>query len=240
MRLALDIGNSRLKWGIRSGNAWHATGSMPTDHWQEISGLLQQYGPVARVLAANVAGPGIGEGVAGVCAAAGAPLVWLTPGVQAADIINRYDNPAQLGADRWAALIGARSITRSPAIVVNAGTATTVDALTSQGEFLGGLILPGLSLMSWALSEGTAGLPALAGHFSTFPTNTRDAMETGRILATTGAIERLAEMLQLQEGVPVRCVLAGGNSGMVEPHLKLPVIRVEFLVLEGLARLLAD
>ncbi len=241
MQLALDIGNSRIKWGLREGDQWHGTGTLPTASWALLEPLLREHLPLTRVLATLVAGTEVGAGIAACCAAVGVPLQWIHAGHAAGGVVNGYDAPQQLGPDRWAALIGARALTDQPAVVVCAGTATTVDALSADGAFLGGIILPGLSLMTQALRSGTAGLSAEAdGRFTAFPRATVDAIATGRILATVGAIERLARTLQSQQTRPVVCVLSGGHGPLLAAHLDLPVKDVEYLVLEGLARLMWD
>jgi type III pantothenate kinase len=124
--------------------------------------------------------------------------------------------------------------------VVNAGTATTVDALSAEGEFLGGVILPGLTLMAAALAQGTAQLPHAQGQFTTLPVNTMDAITSGAILATVGAIERMAAALHERTQQPVICLLSGGAQEVLITRLNLPVLAVENLVLEGVARLMAD
>ena len=239
MQLALDIGNSRIKWGLRNHGQWHGTGSLPTTSWPALASLLRDHPSLTRVLATRVAGPEVASGIEACCADAGVPLQWIHAAQEAGGVVNRYDIPQQLGADRWAALIGAHALTDHPAVVVCAGTATTVDALTAEGEFLGGVILPGLSLMTQALRTGTAGLSAASeGHFTAFPRTTVDAIATGRILATTGAIDRMARTLQAGQTRPVICVMSGGHGPLLRTHLELPVIAVEYLVLEGLACLM--
>ena len=144
---------------------------------------------------------------------------------------NAYDNPGQLGADRWAALIGAHALHPGAAIVVMAGTATTIDALDGTGRFRGGLILPGLALMRTALARNTADLPHATGHYRSLPTNTDDAIVSGAIHATLGAIERMRATL----GKDTLCLLSGGAAGELAPHLELPQQQIDNLVLEGLA-----
>lgn len=241
MQLALDIGNSRIKWGLRDHGQWHGTGNFPTASWAMLASLLREHPPLTRVLAAGVAGAEVAAGIETCCATAAVPLQWIHAERAAGGVVNRYDAPQQLGPDRWAALIGAHALTDQPAVVVCAGTATTVDALSAEGEFLGGLILPGLSLMAQSLRIGTAGLSAgTDGLFTAFPRSTVDAIATGRILATVGAIERLARTLQSRQARPVVCVLSGGYGPLLATHLDLPVVDVEYLVLEGLARLMSD
>jgi type III pantothenate kinase len=105
-------------------------------------------------------------------------------------VTNGYADPGQLGADRWAALIGARQIHRGTVLVVNSGTATTVDVLSSSGFFRGGVILPGIELMKEALAARTAGLPFTRGEFAEQP-RTADAVESGNLLAQVGVVERM-------------------------------------------------
>ena len=117
--------------------------------------------------------------------------LWLRAQAEAAACINRYERPEQLGPDRWAALIAARTLHAGPCLVVNAGTATTVDMLTGDGTFLGGSILPGVELMRFVLHEHTGKLPIQEGGFRDAPRNTVDAIETGCRHAQAGAIERM-------------------------------------------------
>ncbi|MDE1942953.1 MAG: type III pantothenate kinase [Betaproteobacteria bacterium] len=237
MRLALDIGNSRIKWGLRQDHHWHSRGVMATAEWSALQEMLQ--GAVTEVWACHVADASIAAGIARLCGPTGISLHWIRATQAAAGVTNCYDNPEQLGSDRWAALIGARAITSHPLIVVSAGTATTIDALSSTGEFLGGMILPGLSLMRQALHRGTAALPPdPAGHCVPFPRNTADAIVTGSIASTIGAIESLAQTLESRELRDVHLMLSGGHADTLLPHLKMPVTRVDYLVLEGLAQLM--
>ena len=94
-------------------------------------------------------------------------------------------------ANARSALIGARRLSSDACVVVNAGTAMTVDALTAKGEFIGGIIVPGFDLMHEALAANTARLSSQRGDFSAFPRNTRDAITSGAIQASCGAVERM-------------------------------------------------
>ncbi len=241
MQLALDIGNSRIKWGLRHQGRWHAVGAMQTADWPLLENILQEHSPLSGALATQVAGFSVATGIAGCCARYGVSLRWIDGTVSTPGMRNGYDNPQQLGADRWAALIGARTLAQTPVVVINAGTATTIDALDSSGNFLGGMILPGLSLMQQALHGGTATLSAFSGGiFAQFPRNTQDGIASGIIAATVGAAEQLANVLQLRENRDIRYVLSGGHYKEIQAHLPRPVTAVEFLVLEGLACLMGD
>jgi type III pantothenate kinase len=109
----------------------------------------------------------------------------------------------------------------------------TIDALSAEGVFRGGVIVPGLTLMASALASGTAGLPRLPGGLAEFPDNTADAIATGAIHAVCGAITRMRSALSKTGAVP-QIVLSGGAAAAIEPHLEAPILTVPFLVLEGL------
>jgi type III pantothenate kinase len=114
---------------------------------------------------------------------------------------------------------------------VNSGTATTVDALSATGEFLGGLILPGVELMQRSLSDATAQLGFMRGTYAAFPQNTADALFSGAIQATCGAIGRQHALLT---DVVAPAVMAGGAAEILREHLNLPLLVVDNLVLQGL------
>lgn len=228
--LCLDAGNTRLKCGLFDGRRWRMQGALDYDAFDDLVAELTT--TPARILACNVAGEAVRQRIEALAARLGCPLDWLTSSAAACGVSNAYDTPGQLGADRWAALIGARSLHAGPAVVVMAGTATTIDALDGEGCFRGGLILPGLALMRTALARNTAGLPHAAGRYRSVPTNTDDAIVSGAIHATLGAIERMQAAL----GNDTLCLLSGGAAGELAPQLELPLRQVDNLVLEGLAR----
>jgi type III pantothenate kinase len=147
---------------------------------------------------------------------------------------NSYDDPAQLGCDRWAALIGARRLYGGAAVVVNAGTALTVDALAGDGVFVGGIIMPGAQLMRTALAGHTAALKLQPGKFSFFPNATGDAIISGAVDGLCGAVERMARFLEETGHTVPLCILSGGGAALIAPHLNLEVKVVDNLVLEGL------
>ena len=230
MILCLDAGNTRLKCGLFDGKRWRMQGALDYDAFDDLVAELPE--PPTRLVACNVAGEAVRQRIEALAARLGCPLDWLTSSASACGVSNAYDTPAQLGADRWAALIGARSLHAGPAVVVMAGTATTVDALDAEGRFRGGLILPGLALMRTALAHNTADLPHAAGHYRSLPTNTDDAIVSGAIHATLGAIERV----RATQDKDVTCLLSGGAAVELVPHMGRPYRVVDNLVLEGLAR----
>ena len=229
MILCLDAGNSRLKYGLFDGAGWHKQRALDYPQLDDLPARLRE--KPERIVACNVAGEEVGLRIEALAEQIGVPLDWLTSSFAACGVSNGYDNPRQLGADRWAALIAARALREGPCLVVMAGTATTIDALNANGLFRGGLILPGLNLMRAALAHNTAGLPHAAGHYRPHPTNTDDAIVSGAIHATLGAIERMHATL----GADALCLLSGGAAADLAPHLDVPHRLIDNLVLEGLA-----
>lgn len=227
--LCLDCGNTRLKWGLRNNGEWQDQGSLAL---AEIAGLAVA---AERIVACNVAGAAGRHAIERLAASLGVSLAWVRAKDRQCGVTNGYEHPEQLGADRWAALIGARSLQEAACLVVNAGTATTVDLLDGDGRFRGGMILPGLTMMREALVAGTAELPMAPGELRLLPTNTFDAIASGCLAATAGAIERMFETLA---GMPdALCLLSGGAAPIVAPALRIAHRRVDNLVLEGLARI---
>lgn len=153
---------------------------------------------------------------------------------------NNYLNPTNLGADRWAAILGAQSLFQNTdVLVVNAGTATTIDYLTGDGHFSGGWILPGLELMLKSLADGTAALPDLRQSianlsFAKFGQSTQDCILQGCLASQVGAILRALEISQAQQ-----VILSGGNAPVLNKELQsnLPNLHLKldpYIVLRGL------
>jgi type III pantothenate kinase len=232
--LAIDRGNSRLKFAV-SGDGAEGSQSLPFVDEAEALGVSWKQVRTARgepdcIVISNVAGERAGKVLAQSLRVFAAEPRWLISAARQCGVTNRYDNPTQLGSDRWAALIGAWARVHGACLVVNAGTATTVDALSAEGEFLGGLIVPGFSMMREALSSGTAALPLTDGHAAEFPRNTADAIWNGCLAAQAGAIERMGKKLPASAA----CLLSGGAAGILRPALNMPASVVDNLVLEGL------
>ena len=164
--LAVDGGNTRLKWALYSAPKPGAVAlGQGAVFLEAIDGLAE--GPwrdlavPSSMLGSIVAGEGIRRRTEAQLELWDVEPRWVVSSVHACGVTNGYDHPTRLGVDRWVALIGARHrvLERGaarPALVVMVGTAVTVDALDENGRFLGGLILPGFGLMLRALEMGTA------------------------------------------------------------------------------------
>lgn len=236
--LCLDCGNTRLKWGLNEHAQWLEQGALPLADIGQLPRALAALPRPLRVIACNVAGARAGHAIEAVAAALAVPLFWASSRAEQCGVRNAYEDPGRLGADRWAALVGARAQQRGACLVVNSGTATTIDVLDAAGVFQGGLILPGIDLMRATLADNTAQLPHAAGQFKTLPRNTEDAIASGCLQATAGAIERMFVQLADQPGAV--CLLSGGAAENLAPLLGIPFLGSDNLVLQGLARMDAE
>ncbi len=237
MILAVDAGNTRLKWGLHDGGSWLEKGWVATADAAQLADAWRELAPPDRIVASNVAGFGVRARLTEVCRRWPAEIHWAVAGESLCGVRNGYDNPAQLGSDRWAALIAARAVAPRGSVVVNAGTALTVDALSADGRFLGGLIAPGLAAMRRALAESTAAVSADGGRFDIFPGNTADAVYTGALSAMAGAVERMAAALLEAQGDDPTRLLSGGDAQLLLPLLSGETMMMDNLVLEGLIRI---
>ncbi|WP_068639300.1 type III pantothenate kinase [Thauera butanivorans] len=238
MILLIDAGNTRIKWRLQAaaGGLIHDEGAIAHENLAPLSRLRSTVAAPLRVVGSNVAGTETARRIRDALGVEG--IEWLRPGAQACGVRNLYAEPGQLGADRWAALIGAHDLHAGACLVVMAGTATTVDLLSADGDFLGGLILPGVELMQQSLANGTAQLPLAAGSFAAQPRCTADAIRSGCLQAQAGAIERMFRQIAAQPGA--LCLLGGGAADAFADLLELPLKRFDNLVLHGLATVAAQ
>lgn len=149
----------------------------------------------------------------------------------------RCDEPMQVGADRLANAVAAWHEFRTACIIVDAGTAITVDAVDGQGAFVGGAILPGIRLCARSLAEHTALLPRL--DLATTPaaigTNTRDAIASGVLRGLAGAIDRLIDAVGEELDPSANIIITGGDAGQLSELCRVPLEHRPHLTLAGLA-----
>lgn len=231
MNLLIDAGNTRIKWTLADGQDWLRSGALPVEQASELQYLFSGLDGIRQVWASNVAGEAVAQQIRNI--STGTSRFIVAQEVECG-VRNGYSIPAQLGSDRWAALIAAWHLVHGACLVVNSGTATTVDALSNEGIFIGGLILPGLDLMQRSLRCTAARLQSVQEQqreYAPFPLNTADALYSGALQASCGAIERQYALLA-QADVPV--VLSGGAAAVLQNHLTMPLHIVDNLVLRGL------
>lgn len=237
MILVIDAGNTRLKWGVRRRAAdteWRACGALDRDEIGQLGASLAAAHidqPPERIVASNVAGEAAGEAISRALSHWATPIHWVRSAPAAHGLRNGYEIPERLGTDRWVALIGAWHRVCGACVVVNCGTATTVDVISADGEFRGGAILPGLALMKRSLAAHTAQLALLEGRHVDAPRNTADAIETGCLDAQAGAIERIHR----RAAGDSPCLISGGAADRIAAILAIPAVSVPHLTLEGLA-----
>lgn len=229
MLLLVDCGNTCIKWALAKEGSlpgqWQASGTLAHSALDQ----LREHVPAeGRAMVANVAGESVAASLAGLL-----PLntTWFRAQAELKGLRNGYRDPHQLGADRFAAALGARALVPGQRLlVVTCGTATTVDAVAGD-HFLGGMILPGLNLMAASLARHTAQLPMVeAGQPPpAFADNTHEAILSGILNAQAGAIERAFARHRAD-----LCVLSGGSAPHIAPALSVPLRMVDNIVLVGL------
>lgn len=232
--LVIDAGNTRIKWGVRDADRWAARGALARAEAAGLSDVPELQAGVDAVVASNVAGPEVQAALESLARRLQRPLHTIVAEARRLGVTNGYEDPGQLGTDRWAALIAAHHGAEGHKLVVNAGTALTIDALAADGRFLGGSILPGPAMMRRALDRGTAGLRLTEGRYADFPRCTPDAITSGAIHAACGAVMRIAHAMAAQGCRPRTIVLSGGAAGEIAPHLPFAPAIHENLVLDGL------
>jgi type III pantothenate kinase len=243
--LAIDVGNTRLKWALyeqaRPGAPLLAHGAEFLENIDKLAeGPWARLPAPQRMLGCAVAADAIKRRVEEQMEEVwDVPAQWVVASAAEAGLVNGYDHPTRLGADRWVAMVGAwhRMLASGPArplVVVMIGTAVTVEAIDTTGSFLGGFILPGHGIMLRALESGTAGLHVPTGEVREFPTNTSDALTSGGTYAIAGAIERMVQHVRERCGEePLRC-MTGGAGWKMAPHMSLSFELVESLIFDGL------
>ncbi|MEO5671679.1 MAG: type III pantothenate kinase [Ramlibacter sp.] len=243
--LAVDIGNTRLKWALYDeplpGVVPHAQGAEFLENVDKLAdGAWSSLGAPRRMLGCAVAADAVKRRVEEQMEELwDVPAQWVVASTSEAGLVNGYDHPTRLGADRWVAMIGAwhRLLAQGPVrpmVVVMVGTAVTVEAVDMQGKFMGGFILPGHGIMLRALESGTAGLHVPTGEVRHFPTNTSDALTSGGTYAIAGAIERMVQHVRRHCNCEPACFVTGGAGWKMAPHISVQFELVESLIFDGL------
>jgi type III pantothenate kinase len=238
--IAADVGNSRIKWGCYRGGALSATARLPLGDSRAHEAQLDAWG---------VPAPGAAWCMASVNRAASAPFAdWIVRRGFAPPLV--LDRPSQLpirvalatpqevGIDRLLNALAAneRRPQERPAVVIDCGSAITVDAVSSEGAFLGGAIAPGLSLSARALNHFTHALPLVRVFEPADPIgrSTDEAIRSGVFWGTLGGVRELVARLRDVLGGSALVYLTGGDADQLAPHLGSEIERVPELTLRGI------
>ncbi len=242
--LAIDVGNTRLKWALYDRTHPDATllaqGAEFLENIDRLAeGAWAELPAPQRMLGCIVAGDAVRRRVQEQMEIWDVPPQWVMASAAEAGLENGYDHPTRLGADRWVAMVGARQRMLTlgearPLVVVMVGTAVTVEAIDQHGKFLGGFILPGHGIMLRALESGTAGLHVPTGEVRMFPTNTSDALTSGGTFAIAGACERMVQHLRRHTGMEPMCIMTGGAGWKMAPSMSIDFELVDNLIFDGL------
>ncbi|MHA7841283.1 MAG: type III pantothenate kinase [Gammaproteobacteria bacterium] len=248
MILLIELGNSRLKWALLTmdeegpGTIEYGTPEYYLDSDPEtvFSELLSDIPQPESVVVASVAHDTIEEALSqwiddNWCV----PLDFIETEKTFDELINGYDNPAQLGVDRWLNLVAAWDEFGGPFCVIDCGTAVTVDVVNDEGQHLGGLIVPGVDMMSNALEAGTAGCILNSDECEEetnglLAQNTTQGITGGSVYAMVAFIDRIMNDLTDELGDNLTCLITGGDAEAMQPLLQWESLHRPTLSLDGL------
>jgi type III pantothenate kinase len=254
LTLLIDMGNTRLKW------VWAAGGEIDQSTFgrgsrDEFPARCKPPGSArpGRVLISSVADQSSTSGVVSTCEERWRAPVKRLQTLRCQDgIINAYENPATLGIDRWLAIVGAAHAYGTPVVIMDLGTATTLDAVDEQGRHLGGLILPGPALMLESLATATAmPVPAGFGDGETAngtkgkkaagpgvgpATSTSEAIREGVLAAQIGALNQFMRHVGAKLSKEPQLVLTGGAAECILDRLESQPVFDPWLVFKGMLR----
>ena len=242
MNLLVDIGNARIKWAVQDSTVWktgeplirqqRAFKDLARPAWKELE-------PPSRVIVSSVAGEDYRQSVhTWVKRRWKIMPEFLRPEANQCGVSNAYSVPERLGSDRWANLLAVHAHYDGPAVVIDCGTAITIDAIDAEGTHLGGLIVPGMDLMSTALAEAAPGVQLQEQdnqEVSLLGRSTEAAVSGGVLYAAVSLIDRVSLDLRTELGNATTILLTGGDARRILPLLSSKPDYDPDLVLKGLA-----
>lgn len=246
LALLVDLGNTRLKWAIYDGATLQASSVLPhrNHNFQEV--LVQAWSTIPRphrvVVASVTELQRCQQLAAWVQAHWSVETEFIVSPAQGHGVKNSYDEPTQLGCDRWAAMVAAYHLTHSAVCVVDCGSAVTVDVVDANGQHLGGLILPGVQAMQAALTRHTtlASIHFTDSFVSLLGKSTEEGIRCGITRAISSLVQQTLSELTVSDKLYARCILTGGDAALVASALSIPYEIDRDLVLKGLAVMAFD
>jgi type III pantothenate kinase len=235
--LLVDIGNTAIKYCLES-ELLHEKVSIlyhgEADFFQKLSQLHESV-KLSRLSLSSVYKVDFTGQIESWCIEHRVHFYQVKSQSQSGDLKNGYTFAQQLGVDRWLAMMAVRDRIKTPFFVVSCGTAVTFDAVESNGQHLGGAIMPGLLLMQQSLSEKSIALQLehdLMASESKLAVDTTAAILNGTMMAITGFIEKMTNLtnMEIKQGI-----LTGGNASLIAHAIGADIQVSSFLVLKGLA-----
>lgn len=226
MFLAVDIGNTNITLGLFDKNTLIEVFRLETDkntlqesYEKELSSMFGNYDIKECIIASVV--DELDKVFKSACENVFGIKVFLFNNTFETGLKIALDKPQEVGTDRIANAVAAKMHYPLPAIVVDIGTATTFDIVNKNGEFVGGIIMPGLNLQFKALSINTSKLPEIEVKVSkkAIGNNTQDAMLSGIIRGSACAIEGLIHQCELELGEKATIIATGGHSKLISEYM---------------------
>lgn len=235
MILAVDSGNTNIKWGIYNGHKWLVIKITPHFDYTSLADSWKSLPSISVVIISNVAGASARKSLTDLLPSASNKPVWIEATDTQCGLNNHYYNSSSLGSDRWASMIAIWNQYHEPSLVVTIGTAMTVDMISSTGDFIGGIITPGVRILNNSLVDKTSLCNAETGNYDSFSLSTENALFTGVIDSLVGVIEKAhSAMLNKYHYKKIHCILSGGDSKILLPYLDPKFKIIDNLVLKGL------
>ncbi len=245
--LLIDAGNSSAKWCLLTNDKLSKQQRCDYNDkppQQSVDKLINQHAnDIDGVFIVSVLGDDFIKQLQENCFLNQLPLHNITAQKEIAGVLNGYDDPVKLGADRLLAMVGAKHhYPKNHAfIVIDSGTATTIDALDASGKHWGGLILPGVDLCTQSLLKNTQQLPLWGADTASsapelFAKNTSQAIQSASVLGLAGAIDSVSQAMQKELGSAkqITKIVCGGNAEILRPHLKSSYEFNENLIMLGI------
>ena len=240
MLLAADVGNTQTVFGLFDGATLAHDYRVATDRRRTAdelhvltAGLLDLDEIDGISLASTV--PALVREYQQLAEKVGVPILVLGPGVSTGIAI-RYDDPREVGPDRIANAVAAKERYGAPCIVVDFGTSTNFDFVSPEGEYVGGVLAPGIEISMDALFSRAARLFRV--DFTAPPTvigkTTQTALQSGLVYGFAGQVDEIVTRIRAELGVEARAVATGGLADIVAPHSRTLEQTDPFLTLEGL------
>ena len=246
MLLAIDIGNTNITLGLfingELGPRWRLATNherMPDEYGIQFVGLLNHAGyhndNLTGICMASVVPPLTGKVVEACRNYLGQEPLVVDAGVKTGVRI-RYEDPRAVGADRIVDAVAVQKLYGGPACVVDFGTATTFDAITAQGDYLGGAIAPGINIAAEALFLRAAKLPRvdLQRPPTAIGRNTTNAMQSGLLFGYVSLVEGMVERFRMELGPDMKVIGTGGLTEAVARETDVIQIIAPWLTQDGL------